>query len=307
MCFRESCGAELWIGSHCHGPEKTTLPIGVSLSDWFGGSWYNTIVNPELPQLLVLYEDADVVVIAKPAGMTVNRAETVREPTVQDWAEGQSWYKVWTEKQSFTEEAQEIYRQRSGLAHRLDKETSGCLLLAKHPLALMELLRQFRDRETQKKYLGLVHGKLSPADGIIRLPLGRSGGDRHRFGIDPEGKDSETEYHTLRRFAGPPSRLHPHDARSYQGFSLMELKPKTGRTHQLRVHLSHLRHPLVADSKYVGRKRLRLDGTWCARLFLHAAELGFEQPLTKQPVVVQAPLPADLSAALERLQATEER
>lgn len=262
-------------------------------------------MNTELPNLPVLYEDSDVVVVAKPAGITVNRAETVREMTVQDWAEAQLWYKKWTEEQALNEESQQIYAQRSGLAHRLDKETSGCLLLAKHPLALMDLLRQFRDRETEKTYLGLAHGKFVPADGTIRLPLGRSGGDRHKFGIDPEGKESETSYKTLRRFAGAPSGLHPRDARSYQGFVLLELKPKTGRTHQLRVHVSHLHHPLVSDTKYVGRKRLRLDLTWCERLFLHAAKLGFSQPLTHASIVVEAPLPADLQAALKRLEATE--
>lgn len=258
-----------------------------------------------MPNIPVLYEDADVVVILKPAGITVNRAETVREPTIQDWAESQSWYKVWTPEQTSTEEAQHIYDQRSGLAHRLDKETSGCLLLAKHPLALLELLRQFRDRETEKTYLGLAHGRMQPVAGVVRLPLGRSGGDRHRFGIDPEGKESETAYKTLRRFAGPPKGMHPRDARSYQGFVLLEMQPKTGRTHQLRVHMSHLHHPLVADSKYVGRKRFRLDVTWCDRLFLHAFKLGFSQPVTHQHIEVQATLPDDLQRALDVLQTTE--
>ena len=249
--------------------------------------------------LPILFEDDSVLVINKPPGVIVNRAESVKETTLQDWMEAQSWYGNWNV--SYGDEDVALYRSRSGVVHRLDKDTSGVMVLAKNPASLIELMRQFRDRETQKTYLALVHGKFSTQSGTVNLPLGRSIGNRERFTVDPEGRESETEYTVLEFFPHAPANLGQKKTKSYQGFSLVELKPKTGRTHQIRVHMAYIKHPLVGDVKYVGRKRSRMDGEWCSRQFLHAKQLCFSHPITKERQCIEAKLPEDLEKVLTLL------
>mgnify|MGYP005841838457 CR=1 FL=1 len=246
---------------------------------------------------MVIYEDLDCVVISKPPGMVVNRAESVRAKTVQDWAERQAWFPSRTDDliQHLTDT--ELVRQfflRSGMVHRLDKDTSGALLLAKHPSAMQELQRQFHDRETQKTYLALVHGQIEVNGATIVLPLGRSPETRGRFVVDPHGRHSETRYEVLVRV--------PSHEKDSTGFSLVRLYPKTGRTHQLRVHMKHIGHPLVADQLYLPKPRWQKDQLWCSRHWLHAAELQFAQPSSGESRKVVAPIPDDLKHALSHLQ-----
>lgn len=253
----------------------------------------------------ILFEDDCVMVVNKPPGIVVNRAETVREPTMQDWMEAQPWYRKWDDdKHHYAEEAIEIYTSRSGMVHRLDKDTSGVMVFAKDPDALLELMRQFRERETEKTYLALVHGKFSVQEGVIRLPLSRSSGDRERFSVDPDGKESETAYEILEFFPHAPTFLGQKKTKSYQGFSLVRLYPKTGRTHQIRVHMAFLKHPLVGDLRYVGRKRARVDGEWCSRQFLHAEKLCFINPKSKERVCYTSDLAEDLQKILDILHAS---
>ena len=247
----------------------------------------------------ILFEDSQILVMNKPPGLVINRAESVKEPTLQDWMEAQSWYGNWDT--SYGDEDVALYRSRSGVAHRLDKDTSGVMVLAKNPASLIELMRQFRDRETQKTYCALVHGKFSTQSGTVNLPLARNVGNRERFTVDPEGRESETEYKVLDFFPHAPAYLGQKKTMSYQGFSLVELKPKTGRTHQIRVHMAYIKHPLVGDEKYVGRKRSRVDGEWCPRQFLHAKQLCFTHPVTKEHHCIEAKLPEDLEKVLTLL------
>ena len=247
----------------------------------------------------ILFEDSQILVMNKPPGLVINRAESVKEPTLQDWMEAQSWYGNWDT--SYGDEDVALYRSRSGVAHRLDKDTSGVMVLAKNPASLIELMRQFRDRETQKTYCALVHGKFSTQSGTVNLPLARNVGNRERFTVDPEGRESETEYKVLDFFPHAPAYLGQKKTMSYQGFSLVELKPKTGRTHQIRVHMAYIKHPLVGDLKYVGRKRSRVDGEWCPRQFLHAKQLCFTHPVTKERHCIEAKLPEDLEKVLTLL------
>ncbi len=258
----------------------------------------------------ILYEDDYLVVINKPPGLVVNRAESVREGTLQDWCEAQKWYALFSQntticEQKFGLDLCTLYKARSGVVHRLDKDTSGVMVLAKDPLTLQELMRQFHDRETEKTYRALVHGKFAVSEGIIRLPLARSGGDREKFTVDPEGKMSETAYKVLEFFSHAPKAIAQKKAKSYQGFSLLLLYPKTGRTHQIRVHMAYIKHPLVGDLKYVGRKRSRVDGEWCARQFLHAEKLVFTHPTKKKRMEFVASLAEDLKKVLDQLQASE--
>ena len=254
-----------------------------------------------LPPIRILYENALYLVIDKPAGLVVNRAESVQEPTIQDWMESHPWYGAWKQQTSYTDEEQKIYLDRSGIVHRLDKDTTGAMVLAKDPATMFELMRQFRDRETEKTYKALVHGKFSVKNGTIKLPLSRGVSDRQRFVVSPDGRESETAYEVLAYYPGKPAELSQKESRSYQGFSLVRLHPKTGRTHQIRVHMSFLAHPLVGDVKYVGRKRARLDGKWCQRQFLHAEGLCFKHPQTKETVCYRSELPHDLQRVLEGL------
>lgn len=269
----------------------------------------------------ILFEDQDLLAIAKPYGVVVNRAETVHEQTVQDWMDERLKNEAehWPEWQSllpadFSPEygsPEEIFAQRMGIVHRLDRDTSGVLLLAKNPGSLVNLLAQFRTRQVQKRYQCLAHGKFTDVSGIVNAPLGRLPGNRKLFGVVADGREAVTEYRVERYFAAlkstdPALLLRPAEIkqaeRIYQGFSLVSCWPKTGRTHQIRVHMKHLQHPLVGDAQYGGKKRAKLDQLWCPRQFLHALELTVTHPRDGQQLTLQAPLSPDLQAVLGRVE-----
>lgn len=262
----------------------------------------------------IIFEDASLIVLDKPAGWVVNRSHTYADPTVQDWMDEKLKIKAKSTRNKATKRAsetpeygipEEVFEGRSGVVHRLDKDTSGILLLAKNPEVLVELMRQFRQRETQKSYTALVHGKVSPSEGIIRLPMGRSSVDKLKFVVSADGKMSETQYRSLEYFPGLPKGMHQRKGKSYQGFSLLELLPKTGRTHQIRVHMSAMKHPLVGDATYAGRKRTVLDAQWCPRQFLHASKLCFTHPVSKKWLCFESPLPPDLQEVLGKVRSEE--
>lgn len=271
----------------------------------------------------ILYEDNDLAVINKPPGVVVTRSETVRSTTIQDWwldrigQHAGDWQTM--VPASFAAEygtPTEIFAERGGIVHRLDKETSGALLLAKNPGALVALLAQFQSRQVQKTYTCLVHGKFSILEDTVRLPLGRSTQNRTKFAVSGDGRVAETHYRVeqflphvnLDRIVaaaqqrGSVKQLRKQLERSYQGFSLVACWPKTGRTHQIRVHMAHLKHPIVADQTYLGKKRARLDAAWCPRLFLHASEIQFLHPRSGERMTVTAELWPDLNAVLKFFQ-----
>lgn len=227
----------------------------------------------------IVFEDDDLLVLDKPAGLVVTRAKTVREETVQDWAE-----------ENYKLSNYLIANCRSGIVHRLDKETSGLLLVAKTKEAFVNLQKQFKERRVKKKYFALAHGKLEPRRGEIVLPVGRTKKDREKFGVVVEGRRARTKYKVLRY----------HDTEALGKLSFLELEPLTGRTHQLRVHLAFLGHPLMSDLKY-GGKRGRQDYLFCPRLFLHAHQLGFYHPQTGHFCQFTSPLPSGLKSAILRL------
>ncbi len=233
----------------------------------------------------VVFEDDSLLVLDKPAGMVVNRAETTKkEKTIQDWLEEK--LKFGNLKKKFF--GYPDFLNRSGIVHRLDKETSGLLLVAKTPEAFANLQRQFKERKVKKKYLALVHGKVEPKEGEISLPVGRLPWDREKFGVVPGGKKAKTRYKVLKYF------LRPDLGKDQPFFTLLELSPETGRTHQIRVHLKYLNYPLVADQKYGGRKISREDRKWCQRLFLHAFYLGFYHPENGKFIEFSTDIPSDL-------------
>ncbi len=245
-------------------------------------------------QIVILYEDDDMIVVDKPAGITVNRAETTKnEITVQDWAAekiGTSQHEIKINKDLEYDPVQEFIN-RGGVVHRLDKETSGVLLLAKNPETFVELQRQFKEREVKKVYQALAHGKV-PQEGEINVPVGRLPWNRKQFGIVPGGRESKTEYKALTYYQNPKDK---------EILSLVELYPQSGRTHQIRVHLKYIGHPIFADFLYAGRKTARKDRNILPRVFLHAAKISFTHPKTQETMTFESPLPAELRELLDTL------
>lgn len=239
----------------------------------------------------IIFEDNDLFVINKPAGLVVNRAETVKGGTVQDWV--QEWRKRGGDV-ILNDEKTDFY-QRNGIIHRLDKDTSGLLIIAKNTKAFSELQRQFKEREIEKRYLALVHGDVKSEIGKIEAPVTRNPFNRKKFGVFLGGRPSVTEYRVLNRFEVK-------GLKDKEIVNLVDVCPKTGRTHQIRVHFKYINHPLVSDEIYTGRKQLKKDLQWCPRLFLHAYYLKFKQPKTGKELVLKIDLPDDLNRVLKTLE-----
>lgn len=241
----------------------------------------------------IIYEDDDLMAISKPSGMTVNKADTTAdETTVQDWAEGKLDL---TQKVDKTDSGYENdFVNRGGIVHRLDKETSGVLLIAKTPTSFLELQRQFRERVTKKTYLALAHGRVTPDFGEINAPVGRLPWNRKQFGVVAGGREALTKYTTLENFE---TRI----MNQKEVLTLLELYPQTGRTHQIRVHLKYIGYPIFADFLYAGRKTQRFDRKILNRVFLHAAKITFNQPTTGKVLTIESRLPKDLQDTINKL------
>jgi 23S rRNA pseudouridine1911/1915/1917 synthase len=230
-------------------------------------------VAPEPIALEVVYEDEDFAVINKPPGMVVhpgagNRSHTLvnailaRYPEIADMHYAPS---------------------RRGIVHRLDKDTSGLILIARNSVALQRLIGQFQKRTVEKTYLALAEKAPPTLTGRIDVPIGRDPAQRKRMRAQRGGRASVTEYHVRETFE--------------DGSALVELRPFTGRTHQIRVHMAFIHAPLVGDRTYGHRKGKRGPG----RQFLHAARLCFDHPRTGERLCFEAPLAPDLEAYLDAL------
>lgn len=235
----------------------------------------------------ILYEDSELVIISKPAGVVVNRAQSVKEKTIQDWMEQKLGISDATKKEG------DDFFARGGVVHRIDKETSGCLVLAKNEQSFLKLQAAFKERLVKKIYIALVHGSI-PDSGEIKAPVGRLPWNRERFGIVPEGKEAVTRYKKIKNYQLQTKK-------STEILSLVELWPESGRTHQIRVHLKYLGYPIVGDYLYAGRKTQRADRVWCPRVFLHAASIEIPHPLTGESIKVETSLSEDLTQILTLL------
>jgi 23S rRNA pseudouridine1911/1915/1917 synthase len=232
----------------------------------------------------VIFEDESLVVIDKPAGMIVNNAQSTQSDTVQDWF-------ARTYNLQFTANKETEFAQKGGVVHRLDKDTSGVMVLVKTPEAYTKLKQQFLERKTIKKYTALIHGKLRDDSGEISKPLMRHPKDRHRFTVGGDlSRTAITEWKKVQEYK-----------RINEDLTLLELVPHTGRTHQLRVHMQYLHHPIVSDPIYGFKKTWREDLEWCPRLFLHAAYLEFIHPVTEAKCVFEVELSEDLKLTLQNL------
>ncbi len=232
----------------------------------------------------IIFEDSEIVVIDKPSGVVCNRSETIQVETLQDWfATRYNIPVIESDKKKFDKnevvDYEKYFQERSGLVHRLDKETSGVMVMAKTVAAFTSLLHQFRERSVQKEYLALTHGYWQAKTGEISMPIARRRDDRKKFGVREDGRASVTHYEVIGEYTSWnfPKELKVDD-RGYIGFSLVAFKPKTGRTHQIRVHSKQMGHPLVGDMDYTGRKRSREDRKWSHRVMLQAQKIEFEHP-----------------------------
>ena len=223
--------------------------------------------------LTILYEDEDVVAIDKPAGMVVHSGAGVHSGTLVN--------ALLHRFGSLSRTAGEL---RPGIVHRLDRYTSGVLLVAKNDAAHQRLSEQFASRRVEKTYLALVHGKVKLERGRIEKPIARDPRQRVRMTARlARGRAAWTEYHVLRRFAD---------------LTLLEVRIGTGRTHQIRVHLSSIGHPVVGDRLYGAPAKIAAEPT-LSRYFLHSHRIRFEQPSTGAPVTVESPLPEELEEWLK--------
>lgn len=233
----------------------------------------------------IIFEDDYFFVINKPAGwITDSSNTTTNQPVIQKWV-----------SENFDYETNNT-EYRNGIVHRLDKETSGILLVAKTISALNELQRQFKERKVSKTYIALVHGKVEHPEGVVNEPVGRLPWRRDRFGVLPGGREAVTKYEVAANYTlNATAQLNP------VNYTLLRLMPQTGRTHQIRIHMKHVGNPLVSDEFYAGRKTARHDRWWCPRLFLHSGNIAFTHPITKKDMVFNLDLPEDLQKALATL------
>lgn len=250
----------------------------------------------KLDEKLVIFEDEDLLVINKPAGITVNNSQTtIEEVTVQDLVVDYLRIKNVGIKgeESEDEENTSDFASRSGIVHRIDKETSGILLVAKNELSFTNLQAQFKAREVHKTYQALAHGRISPSEGEINAPVGRLPWNRRQFGVVAGGRVSVTFYKVM--------DFYRTDNKKRDIVTMVRLKPITGRTHQIRVHLQYLGHPIFSDFLYAGRKVQREDRKLLSRVFLHAKEISFFHPRSGQRLELASPLPSELEALLDHL------
>lgn len=232
--------------------------------------------------LPVIFEDDYLLAIDKPAGLVVNRRENEDGKTVQDWSEKRLAVK-YSRDNEFT--------LRSGIIHRLDKDTSGILLIAKNWAVFNKMQLLFKNRQIEKYYFALVHGRVSPELKEITVPVGRLPWNRRKFGVLPQGREAVTLIDVVNYY-------HDKDGNNY---SLIKAAPKTGRSHQIRIHLKYVGHSLVSDSLYSGRKTLKTDLKICPRIFLHAARISFIHPINGGIISLVSPLPQDLENSLRGL------
>ena len=243
-----------------------------------------TVIMPELREvdlaaedipLDIVYEDEDIVVVNKPRGMVVHPAAGNQRDTLVN---------------ALLYHCRDLSGingvLRPGIVHRIDKDTTGLIIVAKNDAAHLDLSQQLQRKSVSRLYYALVHGDFAHDHGTIDAPIGRDEKDRQKMAVtEKNSRDARTHFRVIERF---------------RGFTLVECRLETGRTHQIRVHMRYIGHPVAGDEKYGYRKTLKTGGQ-----LLHAHQLEFIHPRTKEKVVVEAPLPDDFAAVLKTLR--EER
>lgn len=229
-------------------------------------------LRPENIPLDIVYEDDDVIVINKPQGMVVHPAPGHDEHTLVNALLYHC--PLSTINGTF----------RPGIVHRIDKDTSGLLMVAKNDKAHRSLAKQLKDKTNIREYVALVHGRIAEDEGTINAPIGRSLKDRKKQAVVKDGRNAVTHFEVLKK---------------YRDYTFVKCILETGRTHQIRVHMKYIGHPLVGDPLYGPKKTIKGNGQ-----FLHAGKLGFVHPTTGKLLIFEAPLPKIFQECLEKLDKT---
>jgi 23S rRNA pseudouridine1911/1915/1917 synthase len=227
-------------------------------------------LTPAYVPVPIVYEDEDIIVFDKPAGMVTHPAPRHEHGTLVHALK------------ALRPDLKLTPIERPGVVHRLDKDTSGLIVVAKNDAARRFLLKQWQERDVVKRYLALVHGVIPEEEGTINAPISRDLNNRKRMGIVASGRPAISHFRVLERF--PEA-------------TLLLVTIETGRTHQIRVHLNFIGHPVVGDQLY-GKRPFKVP---VPRQFLHATYLKFALPESGQPIEVETPLPQDLAAVLNQL------
>ncbi len=227
----------------------------------------------------VLHQEEDFLVVEKCDGViTLNCVGSKGKPTLQQWLESTVFPK------GYFKDRVDEFSKRSGIVHRLDKDTSGLVLVAKNPAIFKALQGQFKKRLVKKRYLVLVMGNI-PFEGTILAPIKRATHSRMKYGVVPGGKKAKTDYSVLERFE-----------LNGEEYSYLEAFPLTGRTHQIRVHLGYLGHPIFGDPLYGFKTKLN-----SSRMFLHASAIDFFHPVNNNQIGFKSRLPKILQEVLHNL------
>lgn len=235
------------------------------------------VVAENIP-LDILFEDHDIIVINKKAGMVVHSAPGHYTGTLV--------HALLFHCSDLLGVGGEL---RPGIVHRLDKDTSGAIVVAKNEQAMGNLCAQFKNREVRKEYLTIVYGVPEPSRGTVETLIGRSSHDRKKMSVSsPVGRESVSHYEVLDDFGK---------------CSYLRVRIETGRTHQIRVHMAHIGHPVLGDVVYCSPKRRRELGDDFPRQMLHAAYIKFKHPVSNEFMEIDAPLPEDMQRVLKRLSA----
>lgn len=258
-----------------------------------------------LMTIKVIYEDENILAIDKPAGVSVHQDGKIKDYTIADWVleNYPDLVNVGEDLEVDASEGGKVAIKKPGIVHRLDKETSGILLIAKNQETFLFLKDQFQNHTIEKKYLTFVYGHVSDPKaslatgkrGVINVPIGRSPNDIRMWtagrGAREPLRESITEYIVLSRFSDVGEKTLNQDNK----FSYLEVYPKTGRTHQIRVHMRYINHPVVSDPLYRGarNKALGMD-----RLALHAASIKFKN-INGENIILESPLPPDFEKVLK--------
>ncbi|EIC4559793.1 RluA family pseudouridine synthase [Listeria monocytogenes] len=231
------------------------------------------VLAEDIP-LDIYFEDKDMLVVNKPEGMVVHPSAGHASGTLVN---------------ALLFHCDDLSgingKIRPGIVHRIDKDTSGLLMVAKNDHAHESLAKQLKDKTSDREYIALVHGDNVHQKGTIEAPIGRAKEDRQKMAVVRDGKEARTHFEVLERLPG---------------YTLINCKLDTGRTHQIRVHLKYIGHPLAGDPKYGPKNTIKGNGQ-----FLHAAKLGFDHPTTKERMMFEAPLPSSFEKALKSLRQEE--
>ena len=231
-----------------------------------------TEIKPQDIPVSVIYEDNDIIVVNKPKGMVVHPANGNPDGTLVNAILNMC-------KDSLSGIGGKL---RPGIVHRLDKDTSGLIIIAKNDKAHINISEQIKNRSVTKKYIALVRGVLPDNEATIDMPIARSKKDRKKMAVDKDGKEAVTHFKVIKR---------------YSKYTLIEVKIDTGRTHQIRVHMAHIGYPIVGDMVYSnGKNEFGIEGQ-----MLHSKSLDFMHPITGKKIHLEAPLPEYFEKVLKRL------